>query len=190
MKLITQLIPAIITSALLTTAAFATQDDHLANSYSISLYKDCQLVARHKMNQQQITHYHTLVEQETKMALLQQPIAAIEQQLETLSQNIETLTSLAITETKDSLHIDKNYLEQQEQAVEKLNKFMAVHQQNFDALEEQGTRLGGSADVFSAALELELGDMDYDNIQISTSEQAVMQDNAKSRQCHSHGLGI
>ena len=108
-----------------------------------------------------------------------------------LTQEIETLTSLAISETEDSLHIDKNFLKQQEQAIEKLDDFMAVHQENFDALGEQGTRLGESADSFTAAMKLQLEGLDYDNIRISSPEEGGVKAFVEaSMQCHSHDFSI
>jgi peptidoglycan hydrolase CwlO-like protein len=150
-----------------TTATIQADSD-----YTISLLKDCQPVAQYPMTEQQIKAYLMLKEAEKKMNGLESPIKAIEQDIKQYSDEIEQLTKLAIQETDSTLHIDKSYLKQQNIVVKKLNNLMAIHQADFDALEEQGRIIGDVANKFSEAIEVGFEELDYDHIRVNDPNKA------------------
>jgi cell division protein FtsB len=183
------LIPALIASCLLVTTAFASNAKQSQDDYHLVLIKDCQVVAKRQMNKQQIASYVALQQEEKKMALLEHPVAALEQELEALTEEIEYLTELAIKETDDSLYIDKGYLQQQELAVAQLDSFMAVHQQSFDLLGEQGNIVGNKGDAFVKVIEEAIEHIDYDTMQINAPGNS--EHNARHNyQCGSYNITI
>lgn len=171
MKFIKKITPVIITSCLFTVAAIASQSDNQTSEYSITLMKDCQVISKYKMNTKQINAYLALKEQEDVMESLEMPINAIESELDEYSNQIEELTSLAIQENDDRLTIDKHYLAQQEEVVEKLNALMEAHQKDFDALGEQGSKISEIANEFTDSIKVSIGDVDYDHIRVNSPDE-------------------
>jgi len=157
----------------ITIAATANQSTTTTSGYTISLLKDCQLITQYPMTDQQVTAYLALKKAEKKMHGLESPIKAIEQDIKQYSNQIEQLTKQAIQETGTSLHINKSYLKQQNIVVNKLNKLMAIHQADFDALELQGRMIEEVADSFSEAIEVGIQDIDYDHIRVNDPNKAT-----------------
>lgn len=155
-----------ISSCFLISGAFATQHNDANSDYSITLMKDCNVVASYPMNPAQIEAYQELQNAEQKMASLELPIQSFEQELKEYTEQIEELTTLAIQESEDSLYIDKNYLKQQEIVVAKLDTLMAQHQHEFDALDEQGKTIGEKADKFTDAIDTSFSEVDYNQMRI------------------------
>lgn len=179
MTLLKKFTPAIIVTCLLTTAVFANQSETPQNGYKIQVIENCQVIKEYEMNNEQIDAYLALKVEEKKMSSLEIPISAIQNELESYSAQIEELTALAFQETEQSLYIDKDYLKQQEQVVEKLNVLMAAHQQDFDALGLQGDKIGKIADTFVTSLQVIIGDFEHQQIHIISPDD---QDN--NYQCH------
>jgi|GEM_PF-1682219 len=171
MKSLKTLIPAAIVSCLLVTTVFADQDDSRQSGYTLNLYNDCQLVAQHAMDDKQVTAYLALKSEEEIMRELESPIADIQAQLDDYSLQIEELTALAVQETDNSVYVDKHYLAQQKEVVNKLNHLMAKHQSDFDALGVQGRRIGKLADAFTTSIKPIIGNDSFDQIHVSSLEQ-------------------
>jgi len=168
MKKLNKVLPIIFTSCLLTTAAFAEKSlDKQSSEYRMNLYNDCQLIAQHAMNQEQVNAYLALKAEEKKMAILESPIEAIEQQLEEYSDKIEQLNDLAFQESNGTLQINKKYLKQQKHVAKQLSHLMSQHQDKFDALGAQGNLIGKVAKTFTTSLATTLGDVKYDQLHIS-----------------------
>ncbi|WNC71354.1 hypothetical protein RGQ13_14645 [Thalassotalea psychrophila] len=157
---------AAISSCLLISAAFATQQNDTNSGYSITLMKNCNVVANYPMNTAQIEAYQDLQAEEKKMTSLELPIQSFEQELKEYTEQIEKLTALAIQESEDSLYIDKNYLKQQEIVVAKLDALMDEHQHEFDALGEQGNAIGEVADKFTDTIDASFDNIDYNQMRI------------------------
>jgi len=181
MTLFKKFTPAIIVTCLLTTVVFANQSETPRNDYKIQILDNCQVVKEYDMTSKQINAYLALKVEGEKMESLEVPINAIQVDLDSYSEQIEELTSLAIQETDQSLYIDKDYMKQQEQVVEKLNALMKEHQQDFDALGEQGKRIGLVANQFTESLKSTIGDVKGQQIHISSPDD---QDN--NYQCHNN----
>jgi len=179
MTLFKKFTPAIIVTCLLTTAVFANQSETPQDGYKIQVLDNCQVVKEYDMTVKQIDAYLALKAEGDKMKSLEIPITAIQDDLDNYSEQIEELTSLAIQENDDSLYIDKNYMKQQKQVVEKLNILMAAHQKDFDALGKQGKKIGYVANLFTESLEGTIGDIKGQQIHISSPDD---QDN--NYQCH------
>lgn len=157
---------AAISSCFLISAVFASPTNDADTGYTITLMKDCNVVAEYPMNAEQAQTYQALQAEEQKMHAFEQPIQAIEQQLQEYTEQIEELTSLAIQDNDDTLYIDKNYLKQQEQVVAKLDLLMDEHQHEFNALGEQGRLIGAKAEDFAATIDDKFEDIDYNQIRI------------------------
>ena len=179
MTLLKKFTPAIITTCLLTAAVFSAQSETQPNDYKIQILDNCQIIKEYKMTNEQIESYLALKVEEEKMSSLEAPISAIQDSLNSYSSQIEELTELAIQETEQSIYIDKDYLKQQEQVVEKLNVLMKIHQQDFEAIGKQGEKIGKVADTFVASLEGTIGDSEHLQIHISSPD-----DQENNYQCH------
>jgi len=172
MKLLNKFRPAaIIATCLITTAVFASQAEDQDSDYTITLMKDCQVVSEVQMTDEQVDAYLALKKQEKVMESLQNPIDDIEQELNEYTKQIEELTALAIQDTDDSLYIDKNYLAEQKEVVEKLNALMKIHQKDFDAIGQQGSKIGNFANKFTQLLEVNIGNIDYDHIRVNSPNE-------------------
>lgn len=170
------LIFTVISSCFLMGGSFATQSSTNNSDYTITLLKDCIVVAKHAMNAEQITTYQTLQVEENKMRALEQPIQAIEQQLHDYTKQIKELTALAIKDQNGSLDVDKRYLKQQENVVAKLELFMDEHQHEFAALEQQGRLIGTKADDFAETIKGKFDDVDYNQIRIEYPGKSYVND--------------
>ena len=137
--------------------------------YNIHLLKDCQLVETLPMNAELTGIYRELQYQEALMAKLELPIDAISGQIDDYSQQIEQLTGLAIQENENSLYIDKAYLAEQEAVSDKLDRLIALHQQDFAALEKQGHKIELVARDFEKELREVIRGFDYEHIRITSS---------------------
>ena len=177
MKLFNKFTPAIITSCLLTVAVFANQTTMQNTDYSFSLSKNCQVIGEYQMTPEQVSAYIELKEQEEVMQSLQAPIELIQDELNEFTEQISELTSLAIQESEDSLYIDKRYLAQQEEVVEKLNLLMKAHKKDFDALGSQGNLIGDIANKFTDSLKLTIGDIDYDQLHVNSTNNEFSNSN-------------
>lgn len=160
-------------------AAFANTSGVASSEYQLTLLKDCQTVTTLQMTPKQIGSYLALQKEEKIMEQISEPIEEIEQQLNHYSTEIEKLSKLAIQETDNSLHINKKYLAEQEQVVDKLNALMATHQRDFDALGKQGRRIGKLANHFEATIKESLSRFDYNQVHIKTPNKS------KNYQCNS-----
>jgi chromosome segregation ATPase len=185
MTLLKKFTPAIIVTCLLTTAVFANQSENQVNGYKIQVLDKCQVTKEYDMTNEQINAYLALQVEEGKMESLESPISEIQDELDSYSEQIDELTALAIQETEQSLYIDKEYLKQQEQVVEKLNVLMEAHQQDFDALGSQGNKIGKVADIFLASLEETIGDSKHQQIHIISPD-----DQDSNYQCHNDIFNI
>jgi hypothetical protein len=177
--------PAIITTFLLTTAVFSAQSETQQNGYKIQIIDNCQVIKEYNMTNEQIESYLALKVEEEKMSLLENPISAIQDEIDSYSEQIDELTALAIQETEQSLYIDKDYLKQQEQVVEKLNVLIKTHQQDFDTLGKQGDKIGKVADTFVTSLEVTIGDSKHQQIHITSPD-----DQKNNYQCDSDIFNI
>ncbi len=157
---------AAISSCLLISAAFATQSNDADTDYTITLLKDCNVIAEYAMNAEQVEAYQALQAEEQKMHDLELPIQDFEQESQEYTEQIEQLTSLAIQDNDGSLYIDKSYLKQQEQVVAKLDKLMDEHQHEFDALGEQGSLIGARAEDFTDTIDASFDNIDYNQMRI------------------------
>ena len=157
---------AAVSSCLLISAAFASQATNEDTGHTITLLKDCNVIAEYAMNAEQVTAYQALHAEEQKMHDLEKPTRAVEQQLQQFTDQIEELTSLAIQDNEDTLHIDKNYLKKQDQVVAKLQLLMDKNQHKFDAIGEQGRLIGVKADDFTDTIDDNFEDVDYNQIRI------------------------
>lgn len=171
---------ATISSTLLISAAFATQANNADTDHTITLLKDCNVVAEYAMTAEQVEAYQALQLEEQKMHALEQPIQAFEQQLQAYTEQIEELTALAIQDNEDSLYIDKSYLKQQQQVVAKLDLLMDEHQHEFDALGEQGSLIGAKAENFSDTIDARFDHIDYNQMRIDHPGKADSNDQCES----------
>jgi len=177
MKVLNKLSLAIIPSLLLTTAALAMsggsqKEAAYSSDYTLVLYKSCQEVSRQTMSDTQLSAYLAIENASEKMDGLQAPIESMQDQLEELTSQIEQLTDKAIIEDENSLHINKAFLKEQEEVVAKLEVLMTKHQGDFDAIEQQGDKIGELADEFEKALAPSIDGFDYDQIHIKTPTEA------------------
>jgi len=179
MTLLKKFTPAIITTCLLATAVFSAQSETQQNDYKIQVLDNCQVIKEYKMTDEQVETYLALKVEEGKMSSLEAPISSIQETIDNYSEQIEELTELAIQETEQSVYIDKDYLKQQEKVVGKLNAFMKIHQQDFDAIGKQGKKIGKAADIFVASLEDTIGESKDLQIHISSPD-----DQENNHQCH------
>jgi len=170
MILLKKLAPVFITTCVLTAAVFSAQSQTQQNDYKIQILDNCQVIEEYEMTSEQIEFYLALKIEEEKMSSLEAPIYAIQDSLDAYSEQIDELTKLAIQETEQSLYIDKDYLKQQENIVDKLNILMKTHQQDFDALGKQGEKIGQISETFIESLKDTIGDNKHQQIHISTSD--------------------
>ncbi|MCJ8318703.1 MAG: hypothetical protein MJK12_03660 [Colwellia sp.] len=183
MKLLTKIVPVIISSLLITSAAFtlsANENNKSAADYTLVLLKDCQEISRQVMSDKQLSAYLALEQASEEMVGIESPIESMQDELDQYTAQIEQLTDKAIVEDEHSLHINKAFLKEQEVVVAKLNKLMERHQADFDAIGKQGEKIGEIADEFEKALSESTDGFDYDQVHIETPN-----DKEKNHQCHS-----
>jgi len=176
MKVLNKAALTIIPSLFLTTAVLAMAGGNdssiekpiYASDYTLVLLKDCKEISRQTMSEPQLSAYVALENASEKMDGIQAPIEAMQDQLDKFTSQIEQLTDKAIIEDEDSLHINKAFLKEQEEVVAKLEVLMTKHQGDFDAIEQQGDKIGELADEFEKALAPSIDGFDYDQIHIKT----------------------
>lgn len=170
---------AITSMTLLTNTVLANKriENH---GFAIKVIEDCQIIMEIPLNAEQIKTYLALKKEEEKMAKLEIPISAIEEKIEVYTSQIERLSQQAFTHTAQSFHINKAALAEQELVIEKLDKLMALHQADFDALGTQGKRIGAIADEFSEAIMPSLANIEYKQITISHQDETF-----SSKACNS-----
>lgn len=61
--------------------------------------------------------------------------------MEKYADDIEELSELAFKYKDDTFHINKKHINQQKEAVTKLNQLISTHQKDFDALGLQGQKI-------------------------------------------------
>jgi chromosome segregation ATPase len=160
-----------ITAMLLTTSLFTVlnltaAEKQSPEDYKIILLNNCQVVSELAMTSSQVSAYQALQQQEQRMQVLEQPINAIEEQLQEYSSELETLSALAVQETQTSVYINKSYLQEQKAAADKLQQLVSDHQSDFDALQQQGEKIGQLADVFERELAPSVANIKHNQIQI------------------------
>ena len=170
--LIASLVPLVLCQV-----ALAWGDIDKENNYSVVALKNCEVVSDQAMTQQQFAAYISLKQQEQKMHTLEVPIQGIEQKVKAYTDEIETLTKLAIQDTDETLHINKKLLEQHDLVAKEFDSFMQLHQQDFDALGKQGNIIGQHADVFETSIKDHLQGLDYDQIQVLSSDNKLTKPN-------------
>ena len=151
---------------LATMAANISKPTYQEGDYRILVSNDCELVAEYNMTPAQIAAYQELQKIEGTMHEFERPIKAIEQQMQEYSEQLESLTALAIQESDTSLHIDKNYLKQQEAVAQQLTDLVQLHQADFDALSQQGSKISAVAQKFEQAMAVTLDGIEHDQIEI------------------------
>lgn len=161
---------AISAAVLIANTAIADTADESNESYSIKIYNNCKLIKEMPLNKEQKQAYLALMQAEDEMDTLEQPIHAIEEKLELLTKQIEKYSELAFTDTEQSFHIDRTALAEQKKYVSKLDKLMAIHQKDFDALSEQGKKIGKVADKFSTLIEDSIAGFEHDQISINNQK--------------------
>lgn len=161
------------------TVAGSSATANVDNNYRIRVLQDCKLVAEYAMTQEQIYAYQELQKIEGTMAALELPIKAIEQQIQVYSNKIEQLSALAIQETDTTLHIDKTYLKQQDAVAKQLQKLIASHQADFDAIGQQGEKISAVAHKFEKAMAVTIDGLEHDQIEILSPEKLT-----SSHYCH------
>jgi len=169
MKNLNKISIVLLSSGLFTLAAIAaniSKPTYQEGDYRILVSNDCELVAEYNMTPAQITAYQELQKIEGTMHEFERPIKAIEQQMQAYSDQLESLTALAIQESDTTLHIDKNYLKQQEAVAQQLTDLVHLHQADFDALGQQGSKITAVAHKFEAAMAATLDGIEHDQIEI------------------------
>jgi hypothetical protein len=156
----------LISTSFFTALALANTNKQSVEDYKILMLEDCKVVAEKTMTTSQVRAYEALKEQEQLMQGLELPITAITEQIEQYSSEIEELTALAVQETDTSLYIDKTYMRQQEAAVDKLQALISSHQNDFDALENQGYTIGRIAEEFEQEIAPSIENFKHDQIRI------------------------
>lgn len=148
--------------------------------YSIKLIEDCQVIKEIPLNSKQTLAYLALKKEEDVMKKLEAPIHAIEKQLSKYTAQIEKLSLQAFENTEHSYQINKTALTKQKLIVEKLDKFMDLHQADFDALGAQGKRIEVIADKFSKLITPTINNIEHNQITISRQGEVFL-----SNYCHS-----
>jgi DNA-binding transcriptional MerR regulator len=138
------------------------------NDYTVVAFNNCKVVSKQPMPAKLLEAYLNLRQQEQKMQALGLPIKNIEQDIKAYSDEMEKLSKLAIQDTEESTHINKPLLAQHQLVADEFNKFMQLHQQDFDALGKQGSIIGQHAQIFETSIQACLNNIDYDQIQIVT----------------------
>jgi hypothetical protein len=168
MKRTTKIFIASLFPLVICQVALAWSGTDKANDYSVVALKDCEVVSEQVMTTEQLDAYLSLKQQEQKMQALEVPIQSIEQEIKVYTDEIEKLTKLAIQDTDESLHINKALLKQHDSVAKEFDKFMQLHQQDFDSLGKQGGIIGQKAEKFETAIKASLKTIDYDQIQVLT----------------------
>jgi hypothetical protein len=173
MNITSKIIIASAASILLTQVALALSETNKPGDYSVIALKNCDVVSDKTMTAPQLEAYLSLKQQQQKMQALELPIQDIQQEITLYSNEIEKLTKLAIQDTDQSLHINKSLLKKQEVVVQELDKFMQLHQPDFDALGEQGNVIGQQAEIFASSIKANLESIDYDQIRVLTPDSHI-----------------
>jgi hypothetical protein len=168
MKRTTKIFIASLFPLVICQVGLAWSDTDKANDYSVVALKGCEVVSEQAMTAEQLDAYLSLKQQEQKMRVLELPIQNIEQEIKVYTDEIEKLTELAFQEKDESLHINKALLKQHDIVAKEFNKFMQLHQQDFDALGKQGGIIGQQAKIFETSIKASLENIDYDQIQVLT----------------------
>lgn len=150
------------------------------DNYSIKVIENCKVITEIPLTPQQTQAYLALRNEEDKMAELESPIPAIEAQLEEYTSQIEQLSQQAFTDSEQSFRINKVALAKQKQVVKKLDKLMAVHQADFDALSAQGKRIGDIADKFSKLIAPAIANIKHHHITISHLNEGLLDNSCNS----------
>jgi len=150
-------------------------------AYSVSVLKDCKEVGKMTMTSKQISSYLSLKEAELTMKNLEMPIEKIESEMEQYSDEIEVLSELAFQYKDDTFHINKKHINQQKEAVAKLNQLISTHLKDFDALGQQGHKIGKLAREFSYAISDNFKNVDFNNIRVSAPDSDPKEHHCQSK---------
>ena len=150
-------------------------------SYSVSVLNDCIEVGKMTMTSDQISSYLSLKQAELTMQNLEMPIEKIESEMEQYSDDIEVLSELAYQYKDEKFHINKKHLNQQKEAVAKLNQLISAHQKDFDALGQQGHRIGKLAREFSHSISDNFKNVDFNNIRVSAPDSDPKEHHCQSK---------
>lgn len=143
------------------------------SDYKVRIYNQCKLVSEHAMTAQQVAVYQSLMQHEKAMHKLEGPINAIEPQMDKLTAKMERISELAIQETDETLHINKKHLKQQEDIAQQIEQLVAQHQDDFEALEQQGEKIAAVADDFEQQMKPLTEGVEHDNIQIISADKTT-----------------
>lgn len=161
---------AIISISLFSYTTFASQKS-VTQNYTIKLIEDCQVFKEIPLTPKQTQAYLALKDEEEIMRKLEVPIPKIEQQLNKYTSQIEQLAQQAFADSAQSLKINKAALAKQKLVVKKLNKLIALHQKDFDALSAQGKRIGAVADKFSQLIKPTIANIEHTQLTISRQDE-------------------
>ena len=155
--------------ALVATAIVAVSS-HLSlakpNDYRLIAFENCDVVAEHTLDQNQIDAYLALQDSEQRMASLEKPVDALNEKIDRYSSKIGNLTSQAISEDGDMLTIDRALLREQEQAAKELEALVKTHESDFASLEKEARIIEEKAHRFENAIAPLIKDKDYDMVRI------------------------
>lgn len=159
-------------AAILSYSAYATTNK--SSDYELVAYKDCEIVYRATLSPKQKAAYDLLNQESAAMKELELPIQTIQPTLDNLTKEMKEVSLLAVSETDNILRIDKNLIDKQNELAKKIDNLIKVNQPNFDALEAQGKRIEKAAKEFESLMPEELEQANYQNVQIVTDQQTLI----------------
>jgi uncharacterized protein YgbK (DUF1537 family) len=169
------------TTGLFTALALTAAETQNSGDYKIVVLNNCQIVSEQSMTSSQIAAYQALQGQEQLMHALEEPINAMQAQMQEYSSELETLSALAVQETETSLYIDKSYMQEQQTAADKLQQLVSAHQSDFDALAEQGDKIGHIAAQFEREIAPSVAHIKHDQIQVIGPDSKASEHTCYSR---------
>ena len=170
MNITSKIVIAAAVSILFAQVALALSFTNKPGDYSIIVLKNCEVVSNKAMTDEQLEAYLSLKQQEQKIHVLEVSIQDIEQEILSYTKKMEKLTELAIQETDEILHINKARLKQRDIVANEFDKFMQLHQQDFEVLGKQGNVIGQQAEIFETSIKVGLESVDYDQIQVHSPD--------------------
>ena len=128
MKSINKYVKFIPVLCLFASIAMAEQRSKNPSDYTVVVLKDCEIVSKKPMTQDQLTAYLSLLNVEDSIESLHLPIQDVEDEINDLTNKIEEITELAIVETDDMITIDKGLLSMHQEIATQVQAIVDAHQ--------------------------------------------------------------
>lgn len=159
-----------LTKIALVASAIVAVSSHFSlaktNDYRLIAFENCDVIAEHPLDQNQIDAYLALQRSEQTMTSLQKPVDAMSDKIDRYTSTISDLTSRAVQEDGDTVTINRALLREQEQVAKQLEALVKAHEADVSSLEKEARVIHEKAHHFEKVIDPLLKDKEYDMVRI------------------------